>query len=222
MVLGQSEEASDSTEKKARGRQTWIIATSLPEGVKSPITVLAGGKLAEVGLLKRSVGKSIEVPKDGLIQVVKPIESKDDKPAYEILAASQIPEGVKDSLIILTPVPNLTPPLKFKSKVVDLDKFGGGDALFVNLTNVEIGVSLGDKRSVVDVGQIAVMDTGDFTGTKNMTVSYHYRVSKEEKWNLINASTVPLRSTRREILIFSYNTELAQVDYHGISFEPSE
>jgi|GEM_PF-2500861 hypothetical protein len=218
VVFAQGSDESSSADKKKTGRRTWIVATSLPEGVKSPVTILAGGELSEVRLSKRSVGTSIKVPKDGLIQVVNPTVSADGETTYEILASLTIPDGVKDSLGILVPVPKLTPPLLFKSKIIDLDKFRGGSALFVNLTNLEIGVILGSKKKTIKTGRVEIIDGGDFSGSKSLAVSYHYRSPKEDKWNLISASTVPLRSSLREILIFSYNAELDQIGYHGMSF----
>ncbi|MFK7849843.1 MAG: hypothetical protein AB8D78_02595 [Akkermansiaceae bacterium] len=214
----QNSEGPSLPDRKKSGRQAWIVATSLPDDVKSPVTVLAGGELSEVRLSKRSVGTSIKVPKDGVIQVVKPSLSEDGKTTYEILVSVMIPEGIKKSLIILAPVPNLKPPLKFRARIVDLDKFRGGNALIVNNTNLEIGVVLGAKKATLGTGQIQIMDVGEFSGSKNVTVSYHFRLPKQEKWNLISASTVPLRSSFREILIFSYNADLGQADYHGITF----
>ena len=214
----QNSEGPSLTDRKKSGRQAWIVATSLPDDVKSPVTVLAGGELSEVRLSKRSVGTSIKVPKDGVIQVVKPSLSEDGKTTYEILVSVMIPEGIKKSLIILAPVPNLKPPLKFRARIVDLDKFRGGNALIVNNTNLEIGVVLGAKKATLGTGQIQIMDVGEFSGSKNVTVSYHFRLPKQAKWNLISASTVPLRSSFREILIFSYNADLGQADYHGITF----
>ena len=222
VVYGQDPDESSSSDKEERGRRIWIIATSLPDGIESPVTILAGGKLSEVRLSKRSVGTAIKVPKDGLVQVVNPVVSEDGVTTYESLASIMIPEGIRESLGILTPSPNLQPPLKFASKVVDLDKFRGGSSLFVNLTNLEIGVALGSKRKAIKAGQIEIIDVGDFEGAKSVAVSYHYRLPKKEDWSLISASTVPLRSTLREILIFSYNPELGQIGYHGMSFHAGE
>lgn len=218
MVLAQDPAATASEDKEKKGRRAWLIATSLPEGVKSPVNVLAGGEVSLVRISKRSVGTAIKVPKDGLIQVVNPIVSEDGKTTYEILASLTVPEGVNESLGILVPVPDLTPPLKFRSKVVDLDKFRGGGALFVNITSVEIGVVLGSEKKTIKPGQIQIINLGEFTGAKSLTVSYHYRMPNEEKWNLISASTAPFYPAMREILIFSYNAEMKQVDYHGMSF----
>lgn len=218
MALAQAPEPTPAEDKEKKGRLAWLIATSLPDGMKSPVNVLAGGELSQVALSKRSVGTAIKVPKDGLVQVVNPIVSEDGKTTYEILASLTIPEGVNESLGILVPVPDLTPPLKFKSKVVDLDKFRGGSALFVNLTNLEIGVVLGSEKKSVKAGQIEIINLGEFTGSKSVPVSYHYRLPKEENWNLISASTSPFYPNMREILIFSYNAEMKQVDYHGMSF----
>lgn len=206
------------TEKKKSGRLAWLTATSLPKGIKSPVTVLSGEALIEVRLSKRSVGMPIKVPKDGKVQVVKPILNDEGETTYEILASAIVPEGVKQSLIILTPFPEFAPPLLFKTRVIDLDKFRAGSALFINNTKLEIGVALGDKKVSIKNGQLQIIDIGNFNGSKSMAVSYHYRLPKQKKWHLISASTTSMRSTLREILIFSHNSQFGGVDYHGITF----
>lgn len=218
VVFAQAPDSTASEDKEKKARRAWLIATSLPDGVKSPVSVLAGGELSQVALSKRSVGTAIKVPKDGLVQVVKPIVAEDGKTTYEILASLTIPEGVNESLGILVPVTDLTPPLKFRSKVVDLDKFRGGCALFVNITSVEIGVVIGSEKKTINPGLVEIINLSEFTGAKSLAVSYYYRIPNEEKWNLISASTAPFYSTMREILIFSYNAETKQMDYHGMSF----
>ena len=222
VILAQESNNPTQTDEKKSARRTWLIATSLPKGITSPVTVLAGGELSEVRLSKRSVGTAVKVPKDGLVQVVKPILAEDGTETYEVHASAIVPEGAKESLIILVPDPSLNSPLKFKTSVIDLDKFRGGNALFLNITNLEIGVSLGQKEVVLKSGQMEIVDTGKFEGAKNVTVSYHYRSPKEKKWNLISASTVSLKSAHREILIFSYNADLKRADYHGLTFFPEK
>jgi hypothetical protein len=218
LILAQESNNPSKTDEKKAGRRAWLVATSLPKDIQSPVTVLAGGKISTVTLSKRAVGISISVPKDGLVQVVKPIILEDGKTTYEVQASALVPEEVKESLIILVPDPKMNPPILFRSSVVDLDKFRGGNALFVNITKLEIGISLGSKNVTLKSGQIEIIDTGKFDGAKNVTVSYHYRSPNEKKWNLISASTVSLKSSLREILIFSYNPELKRADYHGITF----
>jgi hypothetical protein len=46
--------------------------------------------------------------------------------------------------------------------------------------------------------------------------SYFHPVIKV--WKMLSASTVVLRSTRREIWIFSWDPRFKRVDYHGITF----
>lgn len=194
------------------------MATSLPPDVQSPLKILIGKELAEVEIMKRSLGLPVGVPEDGMMHVVKPVTDSEGKPAYERFVTVGIPEAVKKALVILFPDPNLPAPLKFRAKVIDLDKFRGGDALFINLTGYEVGVTLGEKKASLKSGQTGIIATGDFEGRRNATVSYHYRKGGEKAWNLISSSTTMLLSDRREILVFSYDKQIGQIDYHGISF----
>lgn len=199
-------------------RQAWIMATSLPAGMESPIHVLIGDKLTEVEIMKRALGNPIKVTRDGLFHVVKPDTDDGGAPKHKRLASVKIPGGFTKSLVILFPVPDLPPPLRFRAQVIDLDQFRGGDALFINLTSAEIGVALGDKRATLKPAGIERIGFGNFEGKKNATISYHYRQVGEKTWNLISASTAMLVSDRREILIFTYDDELEQISYHGITF----
>lgn len=207
----------------AADRQTWIIATSLPEGIESPVGILAGGKLSELTLSKRSVGAAIKVPQDGIIPVVKPTTAAaGGESSYETLVSIKIPEGMKESLVVLVPDASLEPPLKFKAHVVDLKKFRDGQALFVNLTKFEISVVLGDRQTTILSGQLEPLDIGGPEGDEKVPISYSYRSPEEKEWSLISASTISPRPSLREILIFSYNAELEQIGYHGMSFHVSE
>ncbi len=216
-IFGQTETAESVATAPSKERQAWIIATSLPKDMQSPIKVLSGKELTEVKIMKRGLGLPVRVPAEGILEVVNPVTNAEGKPGYERYASIKIPDGINKALVILCPVPGLPAPLKFRSQVVDFEKFRGGDALFVNVCQYEIGVMLGDKKSVLKPGQTMIMATGDFEGKKNTEVSYHYREVGQNTWNLISQSTTMLVSNRREILIFSYDHELGQIDYHGLT-----
>lgn len=219
LAHGQTKSAAPQPPK---GRQAWIMATSLPPDVQSPLKILIGKDLTEVEIMKRSLGLPVAVPEDGLMYVVNPITDSQGKPAYERLVSIGIPDGVTRSLVILFPDPKLPAPLRFRAQVIDLNKFRGGDALFVNLTGYEVGVTLGEKKTSLKPGRTDIIATGDFEGRRNATVSYHYRAAGEKAWNLISSSTTMLLSDRREILIFSYDKQMEQIDYHGISFPDAD
>lgn len=217
-VDAQDTDKTASTSQKETPRQTWILATSLPDKIESPLNVLAGEKLSELRISRRTVGTAMNVPQDGVIQVVKRTDAEQGKTSHEILASVKIPEDMKESLIILVPDANLDPPLKFKSHIVDLDKFRVGHGLFVNLTEFEIAVVLGDGRTSILPDQFGIVKIGELEGKDSISISYNYRTSKDEDWSLISASTVSPRNSTREILIFSYDTELSQIGYHGMNF----
>jgi hypothetical protein len=216
-VLGQTETAESVETAPSKGRQAWIMSTSLPKDVESPIKVLSGNRLTEVKIMKRGLGLPVRVPTEGILEVVNPITNAEGKPAYERYASIKIPDGVNKALVILFPVSGLPTPLKFRTQVVDFEKFRGGDALFINLCQYDIGVMLGEKKSTLKPGQIVIMATGDFEGIKNSKTSYYYREAGQNTWNIISQSTTMLVSGRREILIFSYDHELGQIDYHGLT-----
>lgn len=217
-VYAQKADKPASTAQKEITRQTWVIATSLPNKIESPLNILAEEKLSELVISKRIVGPAIKVPKDGIIQVVKRTEPKQGEILNEILASVKIPEDIKESLIILVPDSTLDPPLMFKSHVVDLNKFRVGHGLFINLTKFEIGVTLGNDLTSIPADQFEIVKIAEIEGTESIPISYKYRPSKDKDWSLISASSVSQRNSTREILIFSYDTELNEIGYHGMNF----
>ena len=62
---------------------------------------------------------------------------------------AKIPESVREALIILVPLPKPEGDLIFRAKVQDLAAFKGGDRLFINLSDSQIRVRLGDTKVTV-------------------------------------------------------------------------
>jgi hypothetical protein len=221
-VHAQDADKPASAAKKDTKRQAWILATSLPDAIESPLNILAGGKVSELKISKRTVGAQMDVPQDGIIQVVKSPDPEQGKASPVVLASVKIPEEFKDSLIILVPDATLNPPLIFKSHIVDLNRFPNGHGLFVNLTAYEIGVVVGDRLTSVLPDQYGIVQISGLEGMKSLSISYKYRMPKDEDWNLISASSISQNQSTREILIFSYDKELSQIGYHGMNFNINE
>lgn len=210
------------TEKKPPvGRLAWFVATSIPEDVENPINVMTGTKIIKVSLSKRMTSEPVKIPADGILNVVREVENKKDptKPAYQTLAQAQIPDGMKDVLVILVPSPREkgSPPL-FKTKVQSLASFKGGDYLYMNLTNLAIAVQLGDDKMGVKPGEVVIHSAGKLDKPTNTPVSYYFSDPAKDEWKLISASTIVMQPTRREICIFSWDANFDRVDYHGITF----
>lgn len=217
-VYAQDTDKPESTAEKGTTRRTWILAASLPEKIESPLNIFAGSKLSELIISKRTVGAPMNVPQDGVIQVVKRTQPEEGKTLQEVLVSVKIPEDMKESLVILVPDTTLDPPLLFKSLIVDLEKFRDGHGLFVNLTQYEIGVVLEDRQTSILPGQFGIAKIIELEGAGSTSISYKYRPSKDENWSLISASSVSPQNTTRQILIFNYDKELSQIDYHGMNF----
>lgn len=197
------------------------MATSIPENIENPVSVMSSAEITPVTLSKRSIGEPVKVPADGLIQVVRKLENPKDpsKPAYLILAQALVPEGVEKSLIILIPTPKKEgSDLVFNTKVQDLAGFKGGDSLFMNLTNLKVAVQLGDRKIGLKPGETSICDAGSLSTATATPISYHYFEPTEDKWKMISASTVVVQPTRREMCIFSWDPNYGRIDYHGITF----
>ncbi len=218
--LLQAQETKDDKQKKPAGRLAWFVATSIPDNLENPISVMSGAEISQVTLSKRSPSQPVKVPSDGIIRLVRKVDNPKDptKPAYIILAQALVPDGVGKSLIILGPVPKKEgSDLVFRTKIQDLAGFKGGDYLFMNLTTLKIAVQLGEKKIGLKPGDTSICDAESPSSATNKPISYHYFDETESKWKLISASTVVVQPTRREMCVFSWDVDNDRVDYTGIT-----
>ncbi len=202
------------------GRNAWLICTSIPEGLENPVKVMAGKELTQVTLSKRAASEPIKIPADGTIRLVKEISNPEnpDKPTYQTLAQAVIPQEMKKALIILVPTAKKPEDLIFNTRIKDLSKFTAGSSLYMNLTNLKVGVSLGEENLLVEPGQDKVYVSPKSNQVMNIPVRYSFYHPTKNQWRIISASTIALYPTRREICIFSWDEEYQRLDYHGLTF----
>jgi hypothetical protein len=205
---------------KARGRVAWLVSTSLPDGLENPITVMSGNDLVQVTLSKRSPSEPVKIPDDGIVRVVRKVENPEDpsKPKFLTLAQAQVPEGVNKALIILVPAPANPQGLVFHNRVQDLAKFRGGDYLYINMTNLKVGVDLGKAKVEIKPGEVRIIGAPALSEPVNTPIRYSYLHPEKNKWQTISASVVVLYPSRREICIFSWDPRFNRISYHGITF----
>ena len=216
-----AQDIENGQEKEPRGRLAWIVAVAIPDDLENPVKMVSGKKVVEVTLSKRSVGEPVQIPKEGIVRMIRELPNADDpeKPIIETLAQAQIPETVTNALVILVPVKKKEgSTLLFASTVQNLAGFGGGETLYMNLSPREILVQLGDEKIPLRKGDIKVTKSPKQDKAVNKEVSYSFFDPAKEKWKLLGASTVVVRPTRREICIFSWDSRFDRLDYHGVTF----
>lgn len=217
-LLAQKDATSEP--RQAKGRVAWFIYTSMPEGLENPVSVMTGKDIIQLTLSKRSPSEPVKIPADGILRLVRKVPNPDDpaKPNYLTLAQATVPEGVGKALIILAPVAKTDSGLMFQAKVQDLAAFTGGDYLYLNLTTLNIAVEMGTTKIGLKPGETKIYDSPELTESTNVPIRYSFFHPTEQQWKVLSASTVVLRSTRREICIFSWDPRFVRVDYHGITF----
>lgn len=210
--------------RQAKGRVAWFVYTAMPEGLENPVTVMSGDDLIEVALSKRSPSEPVKIPVDGILKIVRKVENPNapGKPAYLTLAQANIPEGMSKVLIILIPAATNPEGLLFRAKVQDLAAFKGGDSLYLNLTNLKVGVELGKTSLEIKPGELRIFDSPKYSESVNMPIRYSYFHPEKQQWIMLSASTVAIHATRREICIFSWDPRFNRVSYHGITFPVTE
>lgn len=210
----------DGGQRAAAGRSAWFACLSKPEGLENPVKVLAGEQLVALELPEFMASDAVTIPADGILRIVRevPDPDKQGKPKYLILAEAKIPEGMREALIILSPLTKPEGNLLFNSKVQDLAKFKGGDRLFINLSETNIRVRLGDTKVTVAPRQANIYESPKLAEPANMPIMYEFYHPERNEWKILSASTVVLRPTRREICVFNNGTRLGTIKKYGILF----
>ena len=206
--------------KRITGRSAWFVYTAMPDGVENPVKVMGGKVLAEVKLSQYLASDPVKIPDDGVIRIVRAVPNPEDpaKTKYLVLAEANVPDNVREALIILTPLAKPEGDLIFLAKVQDLAAFKGGDRLFINLSDTNIGVQLGDTNIAIPSKQAKIYAAPHLAEPTNMPIKYSFYHPEEKKWKILSASTVVLRPTRREICVFNNGSRPGNIENHKILF----
>lgn len=217
-LAAQSE--SDGDKRAPAGRSAWFACLAKPDGLENPVKVLAGGQLTELELPEFMASGAVKIHADGILRIVRETPDPEDpgKTKYLILAEAKIPEGVREALVILGPLPEPKGDLLFRTKVQDLAKFKGGDRLFINLSDTNIRVRLGKTTVNVAAGQADIYESPKLAQPENIPIMYEFYHPERKEWKILTASTVVLRPTRREISVFNKGTRLGNIRKHKILF----
>ncbi len=202
------------------GRLAWLVHTDMPEGVENPVKVMGGGEITEVELDPYLARGPVKIPADGIIRIIRetPGAGSPGKTKHLILAEAKIPESVRQALIILVALPKPSGDLLFKSKVQDLASFKGGDRLFINLSDTNIGVKIGDTPVAVPARQSNIYTAPKLADSTNKQIVYSFYHPDQRKWKLLGATTIVLQPNLREICIFNNGSRLGNIKRHKILF----
>ena len=229
-ILSLSAQSKPDPEKRPpAGRTAWIACLAKPAGLENPVKILAGDKITELELPPFMASLAVKIPDDGILRSVRPnpepadpADSQDpEKPKYLILAEVQIPQSVREALVILNPLPQPEGDLLFRAKVQDLAKFKGGDRLYINLSTTDIRVRLGPTTVPVAAGQANIFECPKLEEPTNTPIRYEFYHPARKEWKLLTASTIVLVPTRREITVFNNGTRLGNIKKHKILFPVS-
>lgn len=208
------------SEKSARS--AWFIYTSLPEGVENSLSIMAGDQITEITLSKRAPSAPVPIPADGILKLVRKINqpAEPSKSEYETIATVTVIETIQQALVIFMPAKNKDSGLLFDTRVQDLAAFKGGDWLYINATQHQIGIDMDKTETLVQPNETKIFSPGGEEKTIQTTFRYK-EDSEKESWKVINSSSIANFKTRREICIFIWDEKRKRIDYHGMTL-PSE
>jgi len=218
-LAGQADSGGDKPRKP--GRTAWFACiAAMPNGVENPVKVMSGKEVTELEIPRYMTSDPVKIPDDGILRIVREVPDPQDpkKMKYLVLAEAKVPENVRESLIILSPLPEPKGDLLFLAKVQDLAEFKGGDRLFINLSTTQIRVRLGDTKVAVPAGQANIYKSPVLSQSANLPIMYEFYDPEQKKWKMITASTIVVRPTRREICIFNSGTRPGNIEKHKILF----
>jgi hypothetical protein len=215
--------AQSRGEAATRGseRMAWFIQTGIPEGLANPVMVMISDKIELVTLSNRLASGPVKIPEDGVIRLVRQIPDPADpeKFAYLTLAEARIPKTMNQALVILIPsAPDPSNHHLFKSKVQGLTNFKGGDSLYLNLTNVNMLIETGERKTPLKPSQTTIYKGMADTGTVDVPFRYSYFHPTQEKWKVLSASVTIMSPTRREIVVFSVDANTNRLKCNSITF----
>lgn len=208
------------------GRKAWFVISAMPEGLENPVEAISGGFSSKVSLSKRTASQPVGVAADGVVRLVQelPDPDKTGETAVMPLAQVTVPEAVNQALIVLAPAkrgdqdegPEQSGHL-FDAWVIDLGSFREGGFIFINLTVTDIAIALGDKESVIKPKQHVFTGLPGLTEPVSAAIGYSYLNPEREIWHQLGSSTVVLVPGRRELCIFTQDTEFSRIGYHGVT-----
>jgi hypothetical protein len=206
--------------KREAGRSAWFACTSIPDGLENPVKVMAGEEITDLELPEYMASKAVKIPEDGILRIVrvKPDPENPEKQKILVLGQVKIPNGVRQALIILAPLPKPDGDLIFQASVQDLADFKGGDRLYINLSDTDIAVQLGKAAVAVPARQAKIYSAPKLAKATNVPIMYKFYHPERKEWKMLTASTVVLRPTRREICIFNNGTRIGNIKKHKILF----
>ena len=139
--------------------------------------------------------------------------------AYVTLAKAVVPPGMNRALVIMAPVVKRKEngPV-FLTKIQALNRFKGGDYMYINLTKFKIGVEIDDKKLVVKPGSVEIKHVAKANGVESVPYRYSYYHTQKKKWMTLNASMTILTRSRREIFIFGLSHNTGRIRCKGVTF----
>ena len=217
LLFAQGSEKKPNTQVKER--MAWFIYTSLPEGVENPVSIMSDTDIIEVTLSKRSPSLPVKIPADGILKLVRKIDNptQPEKNSYITLAQTTVSEQVDKALIILIPSTKEPKEPLFETKVQNLADIKGGDWMFLNATNLKVGIDMNKTEILVGPSETKIHTPEISKESIQMSFRYSVTDSDKESWKTISSSSVPNYATRREICIFTWDPKYNRISYHGMS-----
>lgn len=222
-LMAQETETAES--KDTKGRKAWFVQTGMPEGLENPVKVMTGKEVELVTLSNRMASGPVRIPADGIIRLVRetPDPENPGKSKFLTLAQALVPAVTGQALIILVPTPKKEGfDLLFQTKVQGLSDFRGGDCLYINLTNLNVGVEIGGSKIPLKPGNSRIYDGEAYREATGVPFRYSYFHPEKKQWNVLSASLAIMSGTRREIWIFSADVAGDRVKCHGVTFPVAE
>ncbi len=220
-VVAQEPTTKENIQPKSRNAR--FVCSKFPEKLENPVKVQVGKDILPLLLSTVNTSEAVKIPADGVIRIVRELPNPKDpaKPEYLTLAQAVVPEDAQQSLIVLIPMAQPKGGLVFHSKVTDITNIKGGNTMYINLTNLKLGIELDKEAIAIGAGETKLHNPLGARVKASLPVTFRFFDPAKKKWELITQSTMAFYSTRREICFFTWNEQFNRIDFSGVTF-PTE
>ena len=196
-------------------KDVWITASNIPDETMSQLQIRVDGKIIPHQFSKRQAGNSLTIPDDGLFQVV--MKKPEAAEEYEIIATVSLGKEISQALVIITPdnTENETP--IYKHHIENLKDFELGDKLFINASENDMQVQLGEDLMLVPKSNSEKYKATKIGKPRVVKLAYQFQNPNEESWQTIGESSYYLEPNTREIIIFYIDVKTDRYNYNGIT-----
>ncbi len=197
-------------------KEVWITASNIPNETMSQLQILVDGEIVQHQFSMRQAGKPVSIPDTGVFQIIRK-KLNDAQEEHDIITNVTVDKDISKALVVITPGHAKSGSSNFKSHVENLGDFGMGDKLFINISDYDMKIQLGDEVILLPKSKSEKYKAAKIGESRTVKLLYQFQKTGEELWQTIGESSYYLQPNTREIVLFYQDIDTDEYNYHGIT-----